>query len=149
MGNLRSMKRARERQQAKAGEITISLGQAINSTQSLNALLGMSEIPIRQSFLIGKIARSLSTEIEQYQASRKSLCERYAEKDGDKPRMIPATDSQPEHYDIKNMAELEKEHQELIATEVTIPGTKIKVSDLAGVKIAPAHVMNLDWLFES
>lgn len=156
MGQIRSMKRARDRQQAKVGEITISLGQALGSTQSLNALLGMGEIPIRQSFLIGKKARSLSTDIEQYQVSRKALCERYAEKDADgKPRMIDGegkviTDGRPGNYDISEakMPEFEKEHQDLLATEVTIPGTKIKVNDLSGVKIAPAHVMSLDFLLK-
>ena len=158
---IRSIAKARERQQAKSGEITVSLGRLIhcgmqteqNPFPSLFVLVGQ-ELPIRQSFLLGKLTKSVSAEIEQYQASRKTLCEKYSEKDGEgKARMIdaegkPVAEGQPGNYDIpkERMDDFSKEHQELIDTEVSIPGVKIKINDLAGVKISPAHVMALEWL---
>lgn len=150
---VRSLAKARARQQQRDGQITVSLHGLINSNASLGVLIGR-EMPIRQSFLLGKLVRIVSGEIEQYEASRKALCERYANKtDDDKPRMVDSegkevAEGQPGSYDIpkEKMADFDKEHQELLTTEVTLSGAKLKVSDLAGVKIAPAHTMSLDWL---
>lgn len=162
---VRSFQRAKEKQQAKDGQITTTLAQLIhsglqtkvNSAPALLHLLGQSEIPIKQAFLIGQIARQVFLEIEQYQATYKTLCERYAEKDADgKARMIdangkPLAEGQPGRYDIlpEKMPEFQKEHQELVSVEVSFPGQKIKVAELGDVKIAPAHTMNLDWLLET
>lgn len=113
-------------------------------------------MPIRQSFLLGKLVRNVSSEVEQYEASRKTLCEKYANKTSDeKPRMIDSegkevAEGQPGRYDIPKdrMPDFDKEHADLLATEVTISGATMKINDLVGVKIAPAHMMNLDWLIE-
>lgn len=152
---VRSLAKARERQQQKDGQITVSLHRLNSSTASLGVLMGC-EMPIRQSFLLGKLVRIVSGEIEQYEASRKALCEKYADKTSEgKPRMIDlegneVAEGQPGSYDIpkEKMADFDKEHKELFTTEVTLSGAKLKVSDLAGVKIAPAHMMSLDWLIE-
>ena len=149
------MKKARERHQQRDGQIAVSLHRLINSNASLGVLIGC-EMPIRQSFLLGKLVRNVSSEIEQYEASRKALCEKYASKSADgKPRMVDAegkevAEGQPGRYDIpkEKMADFDKEHQELLTTEVSLSGARLKLNDLAGVKIAPAHMMNLDWLIE-
>lgn len=152
---IRSLARARERQQLKTNEITVSLDTLLNSGGSLGVLMG-KDIPIRQSFSLGKIVKGVNAEIEQYNESRKSLCEKYSNKDGDgKPIMIDeegkvVAEGQPGRYDIPKdkMAEFEKEHKELTTMQVSFPGSRIKVSDLGDIKIAAAHLMNLDWLIE-
>lgn len=122
--------------------IAVTLGQLINSTQSIGALISQP-MPIRTSFQLGKLVRAINLELEQYQSSRKELCERHAEKDSEgKAKML----DDGQRYDIKKMEEFDREHQELTAVEVTIPGSRIKVSDLGTVSIAPAHLLNLEWL---
>lgn len=160
---VRSIARARKLHDAKTGEIQVSLNQLIfcatqteeNPFPSLGVLLSQS-LPIRQAFLLGKIAKAVGGEIEQYQATRKALCERYANKDGEGKAIMlgaddkPVAEGQPGRYDIpiESMEAFNKEHAELVATEVSIPGTKIKVNDLAGVKIAPVHLISLEWLID-
>lgn len=157
-----SIKKARERQQAKDGQISVTLAQLIGSAMqtkenpapSLQRLLADNAIPIRQSYLLGKITRSVFEEIKAYQSSHTALCEKHAERDSDgKARILddegkPVADGQPGMYDISadKMESFNKELAELLTTEVVIPGQQIKVSELQGVKIAPAHMMTLEWL---
>lgn len=159
---VRSIAKARERQQAKDGQITVTLARLVSSAlqtkenpaPALHHLLGQHEMPIRQSFLIGKIAKAVFEELEQYQKSYTDLYEKYAEKDDQgKARIIDAegkqvAEGQSGRYDVskEKQPEVQKELAELLATEVTIPGQQVKVSELQGVKIAPAYMMALDWL---
>lgn len=158
---IRSLKRERERREAKDSEIVVTLGQLINSAMqteqnpqpALYVLLSRPEIPIATAHKIGKITRHVAEEIKSYQESYKALCEKYANKDGDKPRIVDAegklvAEGQPGRYDIpkERDAEFQKEHNELVALEVSLPGQTIKVSELQGVRIAPMYTMALDWL---
>lgn len=159
---VRSIAKARERQQAKDGQITVTLARLVGSAMqtkenpapALHHLLGQHEMPIKQSFLIGKIANSVFEEIKAYQTTHTTLCEKYAEKDAaGKARILDAegkqvAEGQPGSYDIPadKMADFNKELAELLETEVTISGQQVKVSELQGVKIAPAYMMALDWL---
>lgn len=161
---IRSIQREREKRQAKEGELDLTISELIvcgvqsqqNPTPSLSVLLGDPNIPIRESLLIARVAKTMQGEIETYEAIRKALCEKYAEKDEKGvPRMVDAegkqvTGDQPGRYDIspEKMADFNKEHQELLGTRITIPGAKVRASDLAEVKIAPVHLMNLTWLLE-
>lgn len=157
-GKVRSIEKARLRQQQRDGEITVSLLRLINSNASLGVLIGR-EMPIRQSHLLGKLARAVSLEIDQYNATHKTLCEKYANKDSDGKAVLFNAEGQPVaeadqpgvyKYDIpkEKLEDFNRESTELNETEVSIPGVKIKVGELEGVKIAPAHMMNLDWLIE-
>lgn len=152
---VRSLARARKLHNEKAGEIVVPLLGLINSNSSLAVLIGCA-MPIRQSFLLAKLVKSVAAEIEQYQSANKVLCEKYANKDGEGKAVILDTEGkrvvegQPGRYDIpeEKMVDFNREHHELIETEVSIPGVRIKVSDLNGVSIAPAHMVNLDWLIQ-
>lgn len=150
---IRSLAKARERQQAKAGMLTMTLSTLVTSEQSLGTLIGQA-LPIRASFQISKIVRLAGAELQGYQESRKTLCEKYANKDADgRPIMLgpddkPVKEGEPGRYDIPadNLEAFNKEHAELLTVEVAIPGQQIKVSELGDVRIAPAHIMALDWL---
>lgn len=150
---IRSLARAREKQQAKDGTITVTLAQLNQSIGALSELT-TQPIAIRTSFQIGKIIKAVNSEMEQYNASRTKLCEQYSNKDIEgKAIMVgadgkPIVEGQPGRYDIpkEKMPEFEKELAELLAIETQVPGQQIKVSDLNTVNIAPALLMNLEWL---
>ena len=154
--NIRSLKRAKEKQQAKEGVIKVTLAQIIRSLGPQPEIPGaidflMSQaLPIRTSFQLNKIAKAAIIEFQEYQAAKKTLCERLANKDKDGKAII-LEDGKPStkgEYDIPadKLVELEKEHADLIAMEVEIPGQQIKVGDLGDARIAPAHLMALEWL---
>lgn len=150
---VRSMQREIEKRKFRDGVIATTLGELIQSEQSLGVLIDQ-QLPIRASFQISKIVKAASVEIAQYQESRKLLCERHSNKDEDGKAIMlgndnnPVAEGQPGRYDIPadKMPEFEKEHAELMATEVSIPGTQVKISELGSVTIAPANLMTLDWL---
>jgi len=158
---IRSLAKARERQQAKAGEIPVTLGTLVScataqppNVSALGMLLGQRDIPIKQSFLIGKIAKAVFAEIESYQESHKTLAEKYANKGSDGKAIIlnaegkPIAEGEQGRYDIPKdkLPAFESEHQDLLATEVSIPGQKINVNELHGAKMAPAYLMAIEWM---
>lgn len=158
---IRSLKRERERREARDGQIPVTLSHLIGSAMpteqnpqpALHVLITRPEIPIVASHKIGKIARQVFDEIKSYQESNKKLCEKYANKDGDKARIVDAegklvAEGQTGRYDIpaEKMADYEREHAELVSLEVTLSGQTIKPAELQGVKIAPMYTMVLDWL---
>lgn len=134
--------------------IAVSLEKLINSTQSLGVIIGQ-QIPIAISFKISKMVKAINSEIEQYTASHKILCERFANKDSEGNAIIldlndkPVDKDQPGRYDIpeNKLEEFKKENASLLSVEVNIPGNHVKVSQLGNISIEPAHLMTLDWLF--
>ena len=138
---------------AKLEDLLNSLGPDPQMPGALNILCGQS-LPIVLSFRLLKLVHAVNLELEQYQAARKLLCERFAKKDEEgKAIMVshdgsPLVEGQPGKYDIPDdkMPEFNKELQTLLATEVSIPGKQIKVLELSSVRMAPAHLMALEWL---
>lgn len=160
--NLRSIRRKQQQMTAKGSSLSVSLATLLqcamaspeNPVPSLQFLL-RADLPIRQSFLIRKIVKAVASEIEEYQAAQKTLCEKYAEKEDGKARILNMAgevvkEGEQGRYDIPadKMPDFEKEYAELTATEVNIPGARFKLSDLEGVRIPPAYLDSLQWLIE-
>lgn len=150
---VRSLEKARERQKAKDGVITVTLEQLIESAGAASQLLSKS-IPIRTAFQLSKIAKASNVELEQYNASQNTLSERYANKDEDGKAIRLAVDGGPYvegqsfRYDIPadKLEGFGKEMKELQSIEVEIPGQQIKVSELGDISIEPGLLMKLEWL---
>lgn len=159
---VRSMQKARERKQAQENPQTITatlaqllqtLGQNPGFPGALDVLYGQP-IPIKTSFRLCKIALAVGEEVKRFNETKKILCERFSNKDDEGKAIMlnaenrPIKEGEAGRYDIPpdKMADFEKEYGELIATEVTIPGQQIKIADIGNVTIAPAHLMNLEWL---
>jgi hypothetical protein len=149
---VRSIQREAKRDQPQAN-IRATLGELLMSQTPLSVLFGQ-QMPIGVSFKLGKIAKAVNSEMEHYNATKKTLCERYANKDEQGQPIIldkdgnRVTEGQSGEYDFPKgaMVEVEKEHTELLKTDVVIPGEQLKISDLANVTMAPAHLMSLSWL---
>lgn len=172
-GRARSMARAGKRRQAAAesknGVIAVTLQQLLNSIPQMEtphipgalSVLISQPIPITVSFRLGKIVRAVNAELEEFQAQRTKLLERFANKDGaGKPimldakgkRIVASAEGEPQapggDYDIPSdkQAEYKKEVGDLAAVQVEIPGQQIKISDLGDIKMAAGHMMQLEWL---
>lgn len=147
---VRSIQSKREQQEG----IHVSLGQLISSVSQTPQLPGAldvlcsQQIPIAASFKLSKIVKAVSAELEQYNETRKKLCERYSNKDESGKVIMIETEGQPGRYDIPKdkLAEFEKELGELQATDVTLSGEQIKIASLGNVNLAPAYSLQLHWL---
>lgn len=149
-----SMKKHKEAKQTN--EIVVTLADLLSSQQALNVLASDNSIPIDKSFRLGKVYRAAALELEAYQMSRKALCERFTNMEGDKPKMVKklalvnGAQQEVESYDIpeEKMAEFDSELEKLTAVKVAIPQQRFKPADFGSVRIAAAHMARLDWLFE-
>jgi hypothetical protein len=164
---VRSIKREIEKQNAP-GTIAVKLEDLIACTNPVTDSLGnpirpsvwqtlMSQpVPARVAFDLSKTAKAIASEREAYEAARKGMCERYAEKDADgKPKMVPVQMSDdgrsvtvPEHYDIleEKMVDFNKELAELHQTEVSLIANQLNIESLSSINIPAAHLFALAWL---
>lgn len=162
MGAVRSIRRKAEREKTEDKTIRATLGQltASHSTSPKFAgpldVLCQQPIPIVTSLRLSRLLLAIDREIEPYQSAKKTLCERYANKDGEgkaiildeKGERVEDVQSGTYTYDIpsKDLEEFEKEHATLTETEVTLPGEKIKGAELGNITIAPVYLKHLAWL---
>lgn len=150
---VRSIQREIKRKAVKDGVVPVTLGQLLQSIGALNYLTAQA-LAASVSFRIGRMLKAINGELEQYELSRKTLCERFSNKNAEGKAIMlnaknePIEEGQQGRYDIpkEKMEEFEKELTELSAVEVELPGQQIHVSDLGSVNIAPAHLMILDWM---
>lgn len=164
---VRSIKREIEKRDAP-GTILVKLEDLIACTNPVTDSLGnpirpsvwqvlMSQsVPAKVAFDLSKIAKAIASEREAYEAARKGMCERYAEKDSEgKPKMVPVLMSEdgksvmvPEHYDIldEKMVDFNKELAELHQTEVSLIANPIKIESLSSINVPAAHLFALAWL---
>jgi len=142
---LRSIKKGAP---ANADGVKVTIEELLASRGPLQVLL-TQPLPARLAFRLTKLAKAVTAELETYEETRKALCERYADKDDDgRPKKIG--EGSEERFDIPEakMPELEAEHKDLLQSEVTIAGQRIKLNDISGISIAPAHLISLAWLVE-
>jgi hypothetical protein len=151
---IRSLAKAKENREAKAGTLTATIAELENSIPALNALM-VQPIPICTSHLINKIAAALNSEIEQYRNTVRKMGERLANKDAEgKPVIlasVAATETEgeiPERFEIspENEAKGTKEMESLRGMIVDIPGKKINIRDLSSAALAPALESRLHWM---
>lgn len=160
MGAVRSIKRKAERENTEDKTIRATLAQLITSHSQSPQFAGpldilcQQPIPIVVSLRLMRLLLAIDQEIEPYQAAKKMLCERYANKDGEGKAIIldekgeRVEDGRPGKFDIpqKDLEAFEKEHATLTETEVTLPGAKLKGAELGNITIAPAYLVHLAWL---
>lgn len=121
--------------------IQVTLGQLVLAMAALD-VLRKQMLPIVISHRLSKIVSAVNLEIEQYNASAKTLYERYAEGE-------PTVNGNVISYKfpLDKMEDVTKEHNELTSLEVTIPGERFHISELPNVMISEDHLSILKtWL---
>lgn len=150
----RAINRKAEQDAASEG-LKVTLGQLLQFQTPGNPLdlLIRYPIPIKTSYRLSKIAKAVDSELDEYQAALKTLLERYANKDaegkivilGDDGKRVTEGSGQPD-IPADKKADVQREHGELLTTEVTIPGKQIAINELGDIQMSAANLLSLDWL---
>jgi len=115
----------------------ITINKLVESVPDLKAILA-TKLPIKVAYRINKLVNNqIERELKQYDEARISLVNKYGDKDekGD----LKVTD--PE-----KIKEFMKELNELLAMEIELDFTPIKVEELGDVQVEPKSLVS--FLFE-
>lgn len=107
--------------QEQKAALTLTLEDLVRSVKALQRL-SEQPMPARDAFKLSKIIAEVNRELVAFNQTRAKLC------------------GTPE--------EQKKQYEELVATEVEIPGDKLIVERLPDLKISAGDTIALSWLFQ-
>ncbi len=116
--------------------------QIADSFPALQAL-AVKELPIQVSFKIGRNLRKVSEAHKDYEASRATLIDKYAQKGEDGS---PLPGDVPNTIKLKDGPAFNKESGELMAVSVSIDVITVTLADFGDVKLAPSIFSALEWM---
>jgi hypothetical protein len=139
-----SKKSEKKADSASAGSVTVTIQDTLGAQQALAQLMRTPR-PVLGGLHMRALARAMNAQLEDYEAERQALLERFAKKDKDgkqvtepgpdgKLKVILADDAAQEAF---NQA-----FQELLKAEWTCPVT-IVPKDLGGLDVAPEVLLAL------
>lgn len=116
--------------------MTITLGEIVLAQPTLSKL-GKLSFRGRAAFVIAKLAKVISAEMEDFNAARDAILIKYADKDENNK---PIIDNGQVHLSDENLAACNSEIQELLATEVEINTSSLMAEWFDDIDITPAEV---------
>ena len=127
----------RNNMKVKISDLLASSTTYVLDGQSQTALgnLLLQKTPIKQTFVIRRIVKKINEELQVFDETRITLCERYGEK-------------KELSYEIpkENLEKFNQEFQELLSSEVELPFENKLVLD--NVYVSNQDLGNLEWLIE-
>jgi hypothetical protein len=115
----------------------ITLGALVSSRAALQNLFAQP-LPAKSSFQLQKTLKVVNLNLEVFETTLKSLCERYGTtEDGTTYKFAP-----------ENQIAMQKETDDLQGAEVELPDYKISQWELDGVKLSVLDMASLEWLIE-
>lgn len=116
--------------------MTTTLGEIVLA-QPILSKLGKLSFRGRAAFVIAKLAKVISAEMEDFSAARDAILIKYADKDENNK---PIIDNGQVHLSDENLAACNSEIQELLVTEVEINASPLMVEWFDDIDITPAEV---------
>ena len=116
--------------------MTITLGEIVLA-QPILSKLGKLSFRGRAAFVIAKLAKVISAEMEDFNAARDAILIKYADKDENNK---PIIDNGQVHLSDENLAACNSEIQELLATEVENNTSSLMAEWFDDIDITPAEV---------
>ena len=117
-------------------ETTITLGHLISIKDSLTKIYNY-DIPMEEAQKAGRTLVEIEQEFEIYENNRKRLFEKYGKLKDEQYIILP-----------ENIAEFNRELQELLACKVNINIATIKIGSLEGIKLSVLDMKGLDRFIE-
>jgi hypothetical protein len=137
---LRNIKRNAPVDAVNQPGITLTIFELRKSMGALNELCS-KQIPAALAFKLAKSIKIINQDIETFETTRISICQRLG--------TAPTAERGEYTFTPEARIEFDREIDALIATEVTLPISKIKVEDLgAAVTLTAGEASGLLWLFE-
>ena len=112
----------------------ITLGKVVQAVEPLQKLFNES-MPIKTTFKLKKLTQEINDNLKIYDESRNTLLKKYGKEDKDNEGVYIV---QP-----KNQEALDKEHQELIDTEITLAFEPISADILGDIQMSPKDLLLL------
>lgn len=116
----------------------LKLKDVINASMALREIAN-TKIPVLVSFQFSLFLKGLNPIFDTYNENRKKLLEEFGTLNKEKNEYDFA-EGQKEEY--------EKKYAELIGVEIEVKVPEIKLADLGDIKIQPAVLENITWLFK-
>jgi len=116
----------------------MKLGQIVTSQGCLNNLINQRSKKARVTFKLAGIVKAIGPELENYETARKALCENLGTLNPDKTA-----------YEFNgNREQFEREHQELIESEVTLTIQPLTLDELeaAELSVSAGEILALSWM---
>lgn len=123
------------KQKAKAG-LTLKVAELINAKDAIDHLITQT-LPAEVSFRLARIVRQLDPVLQDYEATRKQLCERYGKLDAEQNIY---------QFEGEQREKFQQEFDSLLESEVQIPGERIPLTVLKQVHLSTVDALNLEWL---
>lgn len=121
--------------------LTVKLGDLVNSENAL-AALAQENVSARMAFTLALVLKEVGKHLDAKRAAHQKLLEKYG---------VPK-ENQPGFFNIQpeQRAAFEKEFNDLLDTEATLPIGKIRASALEteGVKLSGGERLALTWLLK-
>ena len=123
----------------------MAVGEVIPRVQGLQGLADR-HLPVRVAYRLGRIIKALSEEAKSYDEQRLKLAQQYCEKD---EAGNPVINDGQFRFSPENRAAFEKEHTELLTTEITVEATAIMLDDFKDIEASARELLLLgDFLVE-
>jgi hypothetical protein len=113
----------------------ITLETLVASLTPLRSLFS-KEIPVSVGFHISKTIKGIEDNMKIYDESRSSLIKKYGTENEDGTFTVPP----------KSVPKFDKEHKELLNTEIDIQADQISISKLGDITMTASEIYTLDWL---
>ena len=117
-----------------------TINNILNANSVLTKIL-THEFTGKQSFVIGRLLRILSSEIEAYEKIRQEMIKKYAEVDENNQMIIFEDTIKIQEGEIENF---QREITELHSTELNIDAKPIPLDWLENLTLTPAEMIALE-----
>lgn len=120
--------------------MTVTISDILNANSVLTKILTF-EFSAKQSFMIGRLLRILSSESEAYEKTRQEMIKKYAEVDENNQIIIFEDTVKIRDEEIENF---QKEITELHSAELNIDAKPIPLDWLEDLPLTPAEMITLE-----
>ena len=124
--------------------MNIKLGQIENILQSMEVLI-LKELPIKTSYKLSKLIKTLTSEYELFESKRIDLVKRFAEKDKD--GNVKEFDGGKVNICKDTIQEFNDSFKELCDIDVVVEFEHISIESLGDINISTKDLFNLEMFF--
>ena len=125
--------------------ITVKILDLVNGAEALQKLAN-APLKAKLAWQVAKLLQAAEKEIQDFNTTRMQLINKYGEKD-DKGELVTDSDGNCKIIADSTTA-FNAELSELLANEVEINGSKLKINDLESIDFTPSEISALEPLIE-
>lgn len=131
-------------------QITYRELRSDEALRAVHKLTRCTELPPKVAYNVMRMSKAIDQELKESQRKWSELADKHIEKDFDeqKREKYKFVDGKPVFKEGTPEADGLKLIEDFNDTKTLIPRHKLKVEDLAPVKLSPAEMYAIEWMFE-